>query len=86
MDVAQDLIYTTSRFVYSKQLMILFFKLTMPIKGGILLKDLVSYNFLLKNLHDFTPTIYKNFKSVFLLTRSKRKFGNLHACLICVTE
>ena len=36
-----------------------------------------------KILHQgFIPTIYEKFKSVFLLIELKRKFGNLHFCLI----
>ena len=47
MDVAQDLIYNTSRYIHSK-LLITIFKLMMPIENSILLKSHVSCNFMLK--------------------------------------
>ena len=61
-----ELIFITSYYIYFKLLIILLMILLMMlIESGILLKNHVIYA---KILHcSFIPTIYENFKSVFLL-------------------
>ena len=83
MDIAQDLIYTTSIFVYSKN-NDSSFNLMMTIDGGILLKNHVSCNFMLKYyITILLRQFMKTFNQFFGLTKANK---NLEICVPVLFE
>ena len=86
MDVAQSSIYITLYYNCSKLLISLFSNWWYLLKTALFRKTM-SVVIYAKILHQsFIPTIYENVKSIMFAYLLKRKFGNLHICLIWAIE
>ena len=86
MDVAQNLIFITSYYIYFKVLMILFSFKWCLLKAEVFWKTMLVAIYPKILHHNFIPTIYDNFKSVFMLIECNRKFGNMDTALLWVNK
>ena len=73
MDVAHNLIVSSSIYIYSKLLMILFWKDWFLLKVAFFWKTTLVIVYAKILHHSFIPTIYENFESIFFYLSDANK-------------